>query len=96
MKRYDPIFGTGYDFTPMIINTNRFAASGPPPSGFPQIVGTPATYNGASSASHAVTLPSGIVSGERLLMIVRQGGSNVSKTPPSGWTALLSGSFMEV
>jgi len=75
----------------------RFPAIGaPPPSPFPQIVGSVATYNGASSASHAVTLPSGIVSGERLLMIVRQGGSNVSKTPPTGWSLISGTGFMEV
>jgi hypothetical protein len=66
-------------------------------SPFPQIVGTAATYTETSLlTSHPVTLPSGIVSGELLLMIIRQGGSNVTKTPPSGWTAVLSGSFMEV
>lgn len=68
-----------------------------PLSGFPQIGGTPATYIEASLlTSHPVTLPSGIVSGELLLMIVRQGGSNVSKTPPSGWTLISGAGFMEV
>ena len=71
--------------------------SAPIPSGFPEIVGTAATYiEATASTSHPVTMPSGIVFGELLLMIIRQGGSNISKTPPSGWTRISDISFMEV
>jgi hypothetical protein len=64
-------------------------------SSFPQIVASSNYVEATEITDHPVALPSGIVSGERLLMLVRQGGTNVSKTPPTGWTLVISSGPME-
>jgi hypothetical protein len=87
MKRYDPIFGTGYDFPQMIINPYSFASGSPPPSPFPQILSVTEYGEGSAAAtSHTRTLPSGIVSGQMLLIINRLAGGTSQSNVPSGWT----------
>ena len=84
--KIDPIFGIGYDYPPMIINPYSFAV-GAPPSGFPQILSvTEYGVGAASAASHTLTLPSGIVSGQMLLIINRLSGGANTSTVPSGWS----------
>ncbi len=62
-----------------------------PPAGasaFPEFVGTAALSNVATTATtHTINLPSGIVSGELLVMLFIC-DDNPTVTGPSGWTAL--------
>jgi hypothetical protein len=61
--------------------------SAAPPSGFPQILSVTEYGEGAAAAtSHTRTLPSGIVSGQMLLIINRLAGGNQTINVPSGWT----------
>ena len=60
---------------------------GAPPSGFPQILSVTEYGEGAAAAtSHTRTLPSGIVSGQMLLILSRLAGGATLSTVPSGWT----------
>ena len=58
-----------------------------PPSGFPQILSVTEYGEGsAASTSHTRALPSGIVSGQMLLIISRLAGGVTVSNIPSGWT----------
>lgn len=72
----------------MIINPYSFAV-GAPPSGFPQILSvTEYGVGGEAATSHTRTLPSGIVSGQMLLIINRLAGGNQTVTTPTDWSVV--------
>lgn len=67
-------------------------------SGFPEIVGTPvATTQNALTATRNITLPTGIVAGELVVIPITVGGTSITFTPPTGFTevagALSSGTI---
>lgn len=70
-----------------IINPHRFPTGGGG-GGFPQVEAT-ATSGNASTTTHTVNLPTGITSGELLVMVIRCGLTNITFTVPTGWTALV-------
>ncbi len=74
--------GTGYT------STTQFTTEGSAPADFPQVVGMESYQSGTGGiTSHAVTLPSGITSGNLLLIFFRTGDTGVTHTL-SGWTEL--------
>lgn len=66
-------------------DTASFAATGPA-SAYPQIL-TTNTYAGAANTTHALNLPTGITSGDKLLLFVVMNGTP-TVTDPTGWTVL--------
>jgi len=71
-----------------IINPYAFGGSAPPAG---VIVAASATTGiGTATTSHTLNLPTGIASGDCLIMIVRTGSSSVAHTGISGWTEHLT------
>ena len=68
----------------MIINPHRYATGG---GGGITVEAYGSTNSGGSVTNQIFTAPSGITSGEILVLIVV---SNASRTAPSGWTSLHS------
>jgi hypothetical protein len=59
----------------------------PIPSSYPVIENTATYQTNSEITNHSVTLPTGITSGDLLLMVFRAGGTQTATTP-SGWSLL--------
>lgn len=58
---------------------------------FPVVQSTNTSNNSTSTTSHTVNLPSGIQSGDLLLMFIRYSGADSANLTISGWTATGTG-----
>ncbi|HEX9894375.1 MAG TPA: hypothetical protein VGA78_10650, partial [Gemmatimonadales bacterium] len=68
---------------------NLYFSSLPAP-GFPQVVKSTSSVNDTANTQHTVSLPSGIQSGNLLIVIFgHKGGTNETVTWPGGWTQFL-------
>lgn len=57
---------------------------------YPVVEATATSAQTTSSTTHTVTLPSGITSGDLLVIFIRAGGNSVTINTPTGWTLLTS------
>ena len=69
--------------TPFVMH---LAASTPPPGGFPVVEATASSSEDALVTTHAVTLPSGVVSGNLILVAFNLSTTSRLAVEPTGWT----------